>query len=789
MGLRTRLTIFTGIFLALLVSVIVAAAHKQQERVFADRVERETSPYFLPARKQVVESAHLEKNLIRLEQYKIRNGINRVRYEANPIFSERFSFGDEIYTAGLKNQEAVSSESDQKNFEDLVTIAHYAAVNTNNVYFKVNAAALQNRILINADFFDLYLKSLTGLDRRVFRIQALDREGIIRALRERADTWAISDTYNNAPINQFEVALPVPPEAIYTTGAGVINQAGHQFVSLTASVPRNEELGYRAKAVLISFHRGQLGGVLNIDKKYSKMLHDLFEKLSKREDELLLRNTPLLPAYDSEWISLAAAYAKMLKDRKEASRKALDRATQISGYTHEEIEDAVENLRWAALDSDMLLRYNYSAYARGYSGRMDWRKDFENRYEYLRKWIFSGSVETAYPYPLAANAEFLLLNRRDAFRRMDEINSLPLNDLAEKSLMAESAGYFRVLVDSAPFEANRIHERDRIFDISFAFGIRMFFLAALLSGFLVRRIRTIIHAASQISGGNLNVTFAISGSDEVGVLARSLNRMVEGLREREELRGEMSAAEEIQKRLLPEKLPDNLSDTLTFATFYKAMMGVGGDYFDVLESDKDSIAFCIADVSNHGAGPAIIMTMLRSHLHGLVRRKNDVTAIMRKLNARMYEDIPANVFITMFLGIYNGRTHSINAVNAGHVKSLVYRYRTMKVEEFDSTTLPIASVDSGMFNSVVATQTISLAQGDLFLQYTDGITEAMNSSEEEFGMERLRSMLLLHGRKKPVVLLHKIGMEVESFTGKKVFGTGPSEQKDDIAMIAFRRIK
>lgn len=188
----------------------------------------------------------------------------------------------------------------------------------------------------------------------------------------------------------------------------------------------------------------------------------------------------------------------------------------------------------------------------------------------------------------------------------------------------------------------------------------------LLSAFLVRRIQEIISGARQVGVGNLAVTFETRGSDEVTDLARSLNQMVDGLREREAMRGEMSAAEEIQRRLLPDRMPDNMAESSLCWTFYKAMMGVGGDYFDLMEAGPASMVFCIADVSSHGSGPAIVMTMLRSYLRAAVKRTRDLRKIVLDLNARMFEETPSHMFITMFLGLYDRDKHTIEAVNCGH---------------------------------------------------------------------------------------------------------------------------
>ena len=128
-------------------------------------------------------------------------------------------------------------------------------------------------------------------------------------------------------------------------------------------------------------------------------------------------------------------------------------------------------------------------------------------------------------------------------------------------------------------------------------------------------------ASAEVRKGNLQVEFNDKGYDELATLGQSLNGMVVGLKEREEMRGELAAAEEIQKRLLPSATPKNIAGRADLAGFYKAMAGVGGDYFDYIALGTDYVAIAMGDVSSHGVGPALVMAMTRATLHAQLREK------------------------------------------------------------------------------------------------------------------------------------------------------------------------
>lgn len=787
MGLRARITLFTGAILLVVVSVLLAAVSREQERLFETRVERETSPYFLPARKLVTETVHFQKNLIRLEEARLLNESFKLRFEGKAALKVRFVFNEEYFKSAEARTRSLMPEDLEKDAESWSTLARNAAARKGHPEYGPYAQYLENRLLIAQSFGEVYLKSLTGLDRRLFRIQALDAEGNVRAIGPGADTQAISDTYNDALINKSPFQTAAPGRALFMVQSNEVTTEGQKFLSFTSGITRNEEIGFRGRSLLAAVQSRKLTALIGLDRKYSAALSDAGKMLLAREDALAAGETATLPAFDPEYKKLAEAYTALLRKRDEAAAEALKRISTDNTEARGALEDAVKNLRGAVMDADLFIRHDYATYARGYSGREDWRVQFENRYNYMRTWLLGGGVEVYYPY--AGAAEHLLFNRRAALERMIAIDTTPIDDLAMRALKEESAGFVRIFVDPARFETDQTHERDRILDTAIAFGLRIFFIAVLLSAFLVRRIQAIIAGARKVGVGNLSVAFDARGTDEVSDLAGSLNQMVEGLREREAMRGEMSAAEEIQRRLLPEKMPANMTESLSFGTFYKAMMGVGGDYFDLMEAGPDAMVFCIADVSSHGAGPAIVMTMLRSYLRNAVRRTKDLRRIVADLNARMYEETPANMFITMFLGIYDRNTHVVEAVNCGHNKSFVYKYSTGTIEEYESTSLPLGAVDSDLFSTAIATQSIKLAGGDLFFQYTDGLNEGMNAAGEEFGLARMKDIVRANGKKKPVILLEMIAKAAEEFTGKKIFVPGPSEQKDDIAMIAFRRIK
>lgn len=541
------------------------------------------------------------------------------------------------------------------------------------------------------------------------------------------------------------------------------------------------------------------------DKDLNKLIKEYKTLLKKRKDLLKGYFFILLEQYQPELYKVEKdllviqqelrkkeirsdkeKYRELLKQRNELISKRND-----SGYTaiHQQV-DAFESLRSAALYHKIVMTYDFDQ--RSYYDYIHSRliRNYQKfKWKGIRAWIFSYRSEI-YINNNTIRGGLLTKTRSQAEEIMWEIDSLPLDDLARQLLYENTIGFNRILMDQTS-SIKEIHaQRDTLLDTTLSISFRILFIAFLLSWYFVRTIQSIIAGAGRVGRGDLSVRFTYDGQDELGTLVSSLNHMVKDLKEREELRSELSAAEEIQKRLLPMDMPSNMSGHLEFGSFYKAMSGVGGDYYDYIKAGPNKFVFCIADVSNHGVGPAIIMTLLRSQLHGIIARGvTEPKQILSELNDRIYQDTPSNIFITMFLGTYDKKSHEIICCSAGHNLAYMFRTRGNKLSKLQITGMPLGAVDSGLFDGALETGKTVLNKGDLFYQYTDGVNEAMNNDLEQYGMDRLANIIEKNVMKNPQDLVTMVAKDVEVFAGKNIFCDGPSELNDDIAMIAFRRIK
>tara|TARA_Y100001937_G_scaffold128452_3_gene205052 strand:- start:308165 stop:311059 length:2895 start_codon:yes stop_codon:yes gene_type:complete len=460
-----------------------------------------------------------------------------------------------------------------------------------------------------------------------------------------------------------------------------------------------------------------------------------------------------------------------------------------------QIRDAYLYLSDAMLLDAAVMEFSYDPTAYfSYEGSRLNRTARQKKWEAMRIWIRTACSEVSscgnvyLPY-VAGNGHWIRPRAalEDLMWQYDTTSS---QDLAQLALFRNTAAFTRIFSDRSVIDRSLQAEKHRLLDMTLSIGLRLVLVSVLISLFFVRRIKSIIQGVEQVGAGNLNTRFAYKGNDELGILARTLNRMTGDLRHRESMIQELSAAEQIQSQLLPSGLPAAFTDSLSFGYMYRASSGVGGDYFDFIEASGDKLVFCIADVTGHGPGPAMIMAMMRSHLRSLVQMGMDSpTKILNTLNNRLYSETPSHVFITMLLGVYDSQSHSLLYASAGHNRGLIYRYEADSLEILKAGGLPLGLEDEETFDSILEEHRTTLGKGDLFFQYTDGINEATNASGAQFGTKRIERILEATGKKKPDTIMNSMVSNLESFTGKKVMKDGPTELTDDIAMIAFRRIR
>ena len=306
-----------------------------------------------------------------------------------------------------------------------------------------------------------------------------------------------------------------------------------------------------------------------------------------------------------------------------------------------------------------------------------------------------------------------------------------------------------------------------------------------LTTFIVKPIRLLTDGAKEIGKGNLNYKLSVAGKDEIGTLAQTFNQMTTELKnaqiellEKERMKQELQIAEEIQKSLLPTGKPDIKGFQL--GSLYQASFEVGGDYYDFIPLKDSNYGLALGDVSGKGVPAALVMAITRTILRSQALNSMSTAEVLRSTNSILYEQVQRGVFVTMFYLVLNPSNNEITASCAGHNPALIIRGGGA-VEWLKPSGSVLGFVSSKLFDPRIQEVKVKLLKDDLLLIYSDGVTEAMNEKNEEFGENRLLYVTLNASKEEPQKILEKIRTEIDVFRGEK-------PQHDDITMVVIKGV-
>lgn len=252
--------------------------------------------------------------------------------------------------------------------------------------------------------------------------------------------------------------------------------------------------------------------------------------------------------------------------------------------------------------------------------------------------------------------------------------------------------------------------------------------------------------------------------------------------EKQRMERDLSVARQIQRSLLPDKPP--VIPGYEFAVVNEPCFECGGDYYDFLTLGPQTMLLVIADVEGKGVGSALVMSNLQATLRALVMHLHSLEVLTLSLNEMIYNDTKSQKYLSCFLGLIDTRRNGLHFINAGHCPPIVVRAKDGSYEE-----LSTGGTVVGLFpDSEFQRGTVQLEPGDILVCCTDGITEACNTKEDEYGTERLAATIAKNRHHPPQKILDSVMSEVAEFSRGgphqddkvlmivKVTGTGAAEQ-------------
>lgn len=245
------------------------------------------------------------------------------------------------------------------------------------------------------------------------------------------------------------------------------------------------------------------------------------------------------------------------------------------------------------------------------------------------------------------------------------------------------------------------------------------------------------------------------------------------LRDKLSMKGDLEVARQIQFGLLPSEA-FRQSGYAIHASMRPANT-VGGDYYDVIDLGSDSLAVAVGDVAGKGMPAALLMAMLQGSLRTLISAGFRGADLVSKLNAHLHANIPANRLVTFFYGELPAGAGLLRYVNAGHNAPYVL-HKNGDVARLHANSMALGVLADPRF----ATGERALEPGDRLFLFTDGVTEAFNGYEQEYGEERLSAFLARARERDDEALIEAIKNDVLAFCG-------PVRPRDDMTLMVVAR--
>ena len=307
---------------------------------------------------------------------------------------------------------------------------------------------------------------------------------------------------------------------------------------------------------------------------------------------------------------------------------------------------------------------------------------------------------------------------------------------------------------------------------------------------LTKPILNLSDGVREIASGNFDKKLEIHTGNEIEHLADTFNAMTDELKrymanltkvtaDKEKIATELNVATNIQLSMLPRDFNFDREDFEIFATM-NAAKAVGGDFYDFYLLDENHLMITIADVSGKGVPAALFMSRSKTILKNfatMMTNPDDLASVMSLSNNQLCQGNDEMMFVTVFMGMLDLQSGKFIFVNGGHNPPMVYhktedKFEYLKVEE----NIVLGMMDDMDFEQ----QEIQLESGDMLYLYTDGVTEAMDIDNKQYGEERLSECLNNVNKK---ATLSEILQNVRDDLSKHV---GEAEQSDDITMLAVR---
>jgi serine phosphatase RsbU (regulator of sigma subunit)/anti-sigma regulatory factor (Ser/Thr protein kinase) len=350
-----------------------------------------------------------------------------------------------------------------------------------------------------------------------------------------------------------------------------------------------------------------------------------------------------------------------------------------------------------------------------------------------------------------------------------------------------TVGFVQARVSGASMLAQLQGTRRTLLIFSSAAVVLCWGLSILLSGWLVRPLRRLSGVVQGLARRGVDEIQPERGGDEIQQIIGAFNSAADRIHKterdhysRELARREWETAEELQKALVMSEFSG--VPGFEIGTLYRSAKYVGGDWFDVFSLDDHSFVVSIADVSGKGVPGALVMATVRTAVRLLAPQHREPATLLSAVHQFVAGNIRAGMFVTMYLVVVDTRAGAITFASAGHTPMLFFRRAEDEVFDLNPRGWPLGMrlPEGASFESRLESGSLPLHEGDIFVLFTDGISEARNDQREFFGVSRLKAIIAGKSRLSAEEISGAIDARVTEFSSD-------TQPRDDLAAVVVKR--
>ncbi len=374
-----------------------------------------------------------------------------------------------------------------------------------------------------------------------------------------------------------------------------------------------------------------------------------------------------------------------------------------------------------------------------------------------------------------AERGFVMLHEADGKLGFRVARGMDQNTIDDPQFQVSRSVVERVARDGEPILTSDAQADDRF---SMRESVMILGLRAILCVPLKikNQVSGVVYVDNRLQAGvftqaDLDLLTAIASSAAIAIENARLYQVAV---EKGRMEQELQMAYDIQAGLLPHETPQ--LPGWEFAARWQPAREVSGDYYDFIPLHDGRLGIAVADVSDKGMPAALFMALTRSTVRASMSHAHSPADGIARANQLICDDAADGMFVTLFYALLDPQAGEIAYVNAGHNPPLLYRAGKNRLEELTRTGMAMGVV----VDSTYEQRTVRLDPGDFVLLYTDGVTDAINPQEQEFGEERLRRTILQERHTSMAKVIATLEQTLYDFAGT-------SSPFDDITIVAVRR--